>query len=32
METGQHRTNLDTLGRIARSLGRRLSISFEPLP
>ena len=32
IETGQHRTNLDTLGKIARSLGRRLAVSFEPLP
>ena len=32
IETGQHRTNLDTLARMARSLGRRLAISFEPLP
>jgi DNA-binding XRE family transcriptional regulator/phage-related protein len=31
IETGQHRTNLETLGRIAFSLGRRLTISFEPL-
>jgi DNA-binding XRE family transcriptional regulator/phage-related protein len=31
IETGQHRTNLDTLGKIARSLGRRLVISFQPL-
>jgi DNA-binding XRE family transcriptional regulator/phage-related protein len=32
IETGQHRTNLDTLGRIALALGRRLVISFELRP
>ena len=32
IETGQHRTNLETLGKIALALGRRLGISFEPRP
>jgi len=29
IETGQHRTNLETLSKIALALGRRLVISFE---
>jgi ribosome-binding protein aMBF1 (putative translation factor) len=29
IETGQHRTNLDTLSKIALALGRRLAISFD---
>jgi len=32
IETGQHRTNLETLGKMALALGRRLIISFEPQP
>jgi DNA-binding XRE family transcriptional regulator/phage-related protein len=32
IETGQHRTNLETLGKIALGLGRRLAISFLPPP
>jgi phage-related protein/DNA-binding XRE family transcriptional regulator len=30
IETGQHRTNLETLSKIALALGRRLVLSFEP--